>query len=50
MVNQEHWYKPVVIMRIRTSITIILYLIATVMLYINHIWLIKLFKQIVSSI
>ncbi len=50
MANQENWYKPDVIKRVRISITIILFLIFMVMLYLNHAWLIKLFKQIISGI
>lgn len=45
MVRQQDWFNPSVIKKIRSGITLILWMILAVILYVNHGWLITLFTN-----
>ena len=50
MVRQHDWYDPSVMKRVRIAITIVLWAIGIIVLYLNHNWLItavtNFFKQL----
>jgi hypothetical protein len=46
MAPNHYWYKPAVVKRVRVRITIIVWMIGGVMLYLNHGWIWKLVQQL----
>jgi hypothetical protein len=46
MVLQHNWYKPTLVRRLRTALSIILWFILLCLLYLNHGWIIKIDKNI----
>jgi O-methyltransferase involved in polyketide biosynthesis len=46
MVRQRNWYNPAVIRRVRTRISIVLWIILGVLFYLNYGWIAKLLSNI----
>lgn len=45
----DNWYKPAVLRRVRIRIHVILVLIVAIVIYLQHGWILDLFKSIFQS-
>lgn len=45
MVRQQDWYDPSVISRVRKRISMLIWMIVLVMLYLNHEWIMQTIKS-----
>ena len=45
MVRQQDWYDPSVISRVRKRISMFIWMIVLVMLYLNHEWIMQTFNK-----